>query len=163
MAFGAPGAFGSDDQGDDSSIFTDINITPLVDVVLVLLLIFMVTAPMLAMTIDVDLPEVTTGAPASATAVIVTVGREGTIAIDDRILSLEDVVAEAKRRHDAQGGLVYLRADRDVPYHLFVSVLDGLRASGLDEVSLVTKPVAGSASQGGRGGDAGRSERRGRR
>ena len=140
MAFGSGDPFGGDDA-DDAGTFTDINITPLVDVVLVLLLIFMVTAPMLALTMDVDLPEVTTGAPASATAVIVTVGKEGTIAIDDRILSLEDVVAEAKRRHEADGGAVYLRADRDVPYHLFISVLDGLRASGLDEVSLVTKPV----------------------
>ena len=149
MAFGGGGGFGGEDadSANDSGVFADINITPLVDVVLVLLLIFMVTAPMLALTMDVDLPEVTTGAPASPTAVIVTVGKEGTIAIDDRILSLEDVVAEAKRRHDAEGGLVYLRADRDVPYHLFISVLDGLRASGLEEVSLVTKPVGAQAPE----------------
>jgi biopolymer transport protein ExbD len=163
MSFGSPGAFGGEDPADDSSMLSDINITPLVDVVLVLLLIFMVTAPMLAMTLDVDLPEVTTGAPASSTAIIVSVGREGTIALDERVLSLEDVVAEAKRRHEAQGGAVYLRADRDVPYHLFISVLDGLRASGLDEVSLVTKPVGGAGVTGGAGRretDAGRRERR---
>lgn len=134
------GSFGSADA-DDDGVFADINVTPLVDVVLVLLLIFMVTAPMLAMTMDVDLPEVSTASPASPTAVVVTVGKDGMIAVGERILPLEEIVAETKRRHDAGEGAVYLRADRDVPYHLVVSVLDGLRAAGLDEIALVTQPL----------------------
>ena len=134
------GSIGSPDAEDDG-VFADINVTPLVDVVLVLLLIFMVTAPMLAMTMDVTLPEVATSSPASPTAVVITVGKDGTIALGARILSLEDIIAEAKRRHAAGEGDVYIRADRDVAYHVVVSVLDGLRTAGLDEISLVTQPI----------------------
>jgi biopolymer transport protein TolR len=130
---------GPGDEGED--LFAEINVTPLVDVVLVLLLIFMITAPMLTMTMDVDLPEVSTASPASPTAIVITVGREGSIALGDRVLALGDVVDEARRRHDADEGAIYLRADRDVPYHLFVSVLDALRGAGLEEISLVTRPA----------------------
>ena len=138
MAFGGP----SDGDGADDGVFADINVTPLVDVVLVLLLIFMVTAPMLTLTMDVDLPETSTATPASPTAIVITVGKEGSIAIDDRVLPLEQIIAEAKRRNDADEGAVYLRADRDVPYHLIVAVLDGLRGADIDEISLVTRPIA---------------------
>src|SRR5438552_18035850 len=113
----------------------------LVDVALVLLLIFMVTAPLLTMAVDVKLPDVTTAAPATPSTVVITLGKEGSIAIEGRVLSLEDAVERARQIHAAGEGAVYLRADKDVPYGLVMSVLDGLRRAGMDDASLVVQPL----------------------
>ena len=130
-------------RADRPSLETDpflreINVTPLVDVFLVLLLIFMIAAPMLSAGLDVELPEVLTSVPKDSRAVILTVGPAGTLAIGDRVVTLEEAV-EASRRAAGQG--VYLRADANVPWGVPISVLDAIRAAGVRDVSILTTPL----------------------
>ena len=98
--------------GDDDALMAEINVTPVVDVFLVLLLVFMVTAPLLSVAIDVELPELATGSAKPAPALVVDIGVEGTIAIGSRIVVIDEVVSAA--RDPAGDGFreIHLRADR---------------------------------------------------
>jgi biopolymer transport protein ExbD len=122
------------------TLVAEINVTPLVDVVLVLLLTFMVTAPLLRTAVEVEVPEVTTAEPAGPEALVVTIGPEGSIALGERIVSLEDAVsaAVAMRLAHPEGG-VFLRADRAAPYGFVMGVLDALRREGVATVSLAVE------------------------
>ena len=133
--------------GDDAedSLLADINVTPLVDVVLVLLIIFMVTAPMLTMSLAVELPEVSAATPATRSTIVVTVGEEGTVSVDGQIVSLEQAIEKVNQRREADPGAVYLRGDRGVPYGFVLSVLDAFLRAGISEVELVVQPLPSSA------------------
>ena len=122
---------------EDDGLMGEINVTPVVDVFLVLLLVFMITAPLLSVAIDVDLPELASGSAKSAPALVVDLGAEGTVAIGDRIVLLEEVVAAARKNDGGGFREVHLRADRVVEFGRVISVLDALRLSGVSEVSLM--------------------------
>lgn len=120
----------------------EINVTPLVDVVLVLLFIFMITAPLLTLAVDVEVPEVTTAAAADPATIVITLDAEGSVAVDDRIVLLADAVDEVlARRRASPGQDVFIRADRAVPYGYFMSVLDALRSAGITDVALAVESV----------------------
>jgi len=134
MAFTSP-------QGRTSTSLSDINVTPLVDVMLVLLVIFMVTAPILQTGVEVQLPEtrnVRESAP-SETAVI-TITREGMIYYKSEAVNFSAIGEHLKR--DARGPKdeIYLRADKDVKWSSIVSVIDVIRGAGFTEIRLVTRP-----------------------
>ncbi len=127
----------------DRRIMADINVTPLVDVMLVLLIIFMVTAPMLTQGVDVNLPQASAKALRSdEERLVITVDMNSRIFIGKAPVefnrlggALREIVA---RRADRQ---VYFRADRAVPYGFVVKVIAEVRNSGIEKLGMVTEPL----------------------
>jgi biopolymer transport protein TolR len=122
----------------------EINVTPLVDVVLVLLIIFMVTAPFLQGGLEVDLPKVATQGMDVREGLIVSVRAGGVLAVGPRTVpsgQFEDALQRAR----ATDRPVYLKADQSVPYGEIVQVIARLRRAGVTQLGLVTQPVEGSA------------------
>ncbi|HHL40977.1 MAG TPA: protein TolR [Deltaproteobacteria bacterium] len=122
-------------------LLSTINVTPLVDVMLVLLIIFMVTAPMLQEGIEVNLPEVEAAAVKTPDEpLIVTIDRKGALFLNDKPLSPEalgrKLAAIAKRR---PGELVLLRADREVPYGEVAAAMARIRRAGIVKIGMVTE------------------------
>ncbi len=118
----------------------EINVTPLVDVVLVLLIIFMVTAPFLQGGLEVDLPKVATNSLDVREGLIVSVRRSGAIAVGERIVPSGQFEDALKRAHAADRP-VYLKADQSVPYGDIVSLIARLRRAGVVSLGLVTQPA----------------------
>ncbi|NDY43535.1 protein TolR [Dissulfurirhabdus thermomarina] len=119
----------------------EINVTPLVDVVLVLLIVFMVTAPMMTKGLEVDLPKVTARPLHQKTRpLVVTVRADGSVALDRIRVSLEELPGLlADRRARRRGAQVLLRADRRVPYGVVAEVVAAVRAAGIEDLGLVTE------------------------
>ena len=131
-----------DSSADDGSFLADINVTPLVDVMLVLLIIFMITAPMLQQGIEVALPRTEAEAlPAkSQEPLILTINRDGLIYLKDRPVHptrLVEVLTPLLRGRADE--TVFLKGDRDVPYGKVVEVLDVLRKGGIVKIGMVTE------------------------
>lgn len=121
---------------------SEINVTNLVDVILVLLIIFMITAPLLQSGIDVQLPRTTSAAEDPSEGIIVTITEEGGVFINDVYRTPEKWESELKRlRRQNPGQKAYLRADEKVAYGLVVEVLGAMKRIGFEEVGLVTRPV----------------------
>lgn len=117
----------------------EINVVPLVDVVLVLLVIFMVTAPMLHRGLDVKLPLSTSNTIKAEERVVVTVERDQNIYIDKERVGAAQLEGKlrALKRHNPEVG-VYLRADRTVPYGSVVQVMDSVKRAGIEKMGMVT-------------------------
>jgi biopolymer transport protein TolR len=117
----------------------EINVTPLVDVVLVLLIIFMVTAPFLQGGLQIDLPKVATKGLDVHEGLIVSVRVDRTLAVGNRVVSmdrLEDALAGA----GASSRPVFLKADRAVPYGVVVELIARMRRAGVASLGIVTEP-----------------------
>ena len=119
----------------------DINVTPLVDVMLVLLIIFMVTAPMLATGVKVNLPSARTATPLeNKDPVIVVVAKDGSVSVGKEPVSRDELAAKVQARLGDSNGIVQLRGDRDASYGDVVSVMDELAASGVTRIAIVSGP-----------------------
>ena len=119
---------------------SEINVTPLVDVVLVLLVIFMVTAPILQTGIDVNLPETRTVAEVDpAGSAIISISSDDLLYFRSAPVHYNDLPHLLARELPDKSKPVYLRADRDVKWKTLVSVLDRLRLSGYRNIQVVTK------------------------
>lgn len=128
----------------DEEVLADINVTPLVDVMLVLLIIFMITAPMLHQGIDVQLPQA--DAPNLPTQdeqpLILSVNRDGLVYVRDQPIHPSQLVERLLPLLESRGDrFVYLQGDRDVPYGRVIEVLDLLYRGGIRDVGMVTEPV----------------------
>jgi biopolymer transport protein TolR len=129
--------------GSGKGVKNDINVTPLVDVVLVLLIIFMVTAPMMSRGIDVRLPRTAAGSDATEDRLVVTVDRDGTIYLNDRPVNAQLLPERLKSEMQRTGSeFVFLRADQEVPYGKVMTVMDQIKKAGADKVGMVTRPAA---------------------
>ena len=120
----------------------EINVTPLVDVVLVLLIIFMVTAPMLQMGIDVNLPRVKAKSiNVSEEKLVLTINGRQEIFINEFKTTLPDLSAKLesifKSRTDRE---LFMRADKEVPYGVVVQVMSEVRKAGIDKLGMITEP-----------------------
>ncbi len=131
-------------DGNSRSTLSQINVTPFVDVMLVLLIIFMVTAPMMEQGIEVNLPEVadSPGLEASKEPLIVTVTRSGAISIGqtkvESVAKLMPVLQQIlKNRKEKE---VFLEADRDVPYGKVVQVMAAIKGAGINKLGMVSQP-----------------------
>ena len=127
----------------DRRVMSQINVTPLVDVMLVLLIIFMVTAPMMEEGIDVNLPKVeAAGLPTSTDPITIAVDSTGGIYIGKVILTPRELEKKLgaifKRRKDA---VVLLKADGKVPYARVAEVMSRIRKAGIVKIGMVTEPV----------------------
>jgi biopolymer transport protein TolR len=117
----------------------DINVTPLVDVMLVLLIIFMVTAPMLASGIKVNLPSAKTAQPLEAKEpVVVVVAKDGAVSVGKDSVSRDEMAAIVKARLGDSNGVVQLRGDKEASYGDVVSVMDDLAANGVNRIAIVS-------------------------
>jgi len=132
------------DQSSDDSL-SQINVTPLVDVMLVLLVIFMVTAPILQQGVSVDLPQVETGPMTGEQEdqLVVAVTREGAIHLNDAPLELEALQTKlAAIVQTRPGRTVYLRADQNVVYGKVVEVMAAVRRAGVVKLGMVTESLS---------------------
>ena len=129
--------------GNDKGFMGEINVTPFVDVMLVLLIIFMVTAPMMVEGVNVDLPQ-TTAQPLESEKepLVVTIDKEGQVFINDFKTSRDifanklGMVLEAR-----QDRTVYLKADKTIPYGVVMQVMSEIRSTGVAKLGMVTLPV----------------------
>ncbi len=122
----------------------EINVTPLVDVVLVLLIIFMVTAPLMQSGIDVNLPKAETRAQLDEERVIITIDRDRYIYIGQSSININ--LLEGRLREMFQNRkdkVVFLKADKDVPYGYVITVMDKVKKSGIDTLGMITEPIPG--------------------
>lgn len=121
-----------------ASMMGEINVTPLVDVVLVLLLVFMVTAPMMSRGIDVELPVANQPKIDPEDRVTVTVNAEGRIYVNDKPVNavlLEDEIRGHMERQQAK--VAYLRADEGLRYGRVIDVVDKLKKAGVEQIGFV--------------------------
>ncbi|MDH4204289.1 MAG: protein TolR [Desulfobacteraceae bacterium] len=129
---------------DSDRLISDINVTPFVDVMLVLLVIFMVTAPMMMQGVDVALPE-TTSQPLAAKKenLVITINNQNQIFLNNyqvEIDFLQDKLNKILEGRDNRE--VYLRADREISYGFVVRVMAEIKAAGVDKLGMVTEPIS---------------------
>jgi len=119
----------------------EINIIPLVDIILVLLIIFMVTAPMLHRGLDISLPTSGTNNIKPTERLVLTIGKNQKLFLQDDPVSVEQLERRLKRAKEENADVtVYLRADQSVPYGIVVKVMDGVKRSGIERLGMVTDP-----------------------
>ncbi|NOY70641.1 MAG: protein TolR [Deltaproteobacteria bacterium] len=126
------------------SLISDINVTPFVDVMLVLLIIFMVTAPMMVQGVDVALPE--TGSvdrlQAEQEPLVVSVDRTGKVHINDVKVDLDTLGDKLKKIFENRSSReVFLKADKNVAYGRVVEAMAQIKAAGVEHLGVVTEPV----------------------
>ena len=128
-------------------LMADINVTSLVDVVLVLLIIFMLTAPFIQGGVDVDLPSARTPASAAIEGPVISLDDQRRIFLDEDQVPLARL-AEILREIRPAGSTapVYLRSDEEVPYGFVVRVMGEIKEGGVDDLSLVVEPETGGGS-----------------
>ena len=140
-------------KGRTQTSMAEINITPLVDVVLVLLLIFMLTAPVLQSGIDVSVPHTRTVDQLTEERTVVTIDKDQTVFLQtggkDKAITLSDLTAQlnATTQGDPAHRVIYLRADERVPFSAFASVMDAVKAAGITNISIVTQPFESATEQ----------------
>lgn len=132
-------------RNSDRKSMAEINVTPLVDVMLVLLIIFMVTAPMLSMGIDVNLPRVKSKSiDIAEEKLVLTINESKEIFLNKTRMPLQDLNAKLAaifaERVDRE---VFLRADKSVPYGFVVEVMSEIRRAGVDKLGMITEPPEG--------------------
>ena len=129
-------------NGRTQTALAEINITPLVDVVLVLLLIFMLTAPVLQSGIDVSVPKTRTVKEVTEQRVVVTINKDQQIFLGDKPINIHDLPDKLHQQGtDPEHQVIYLRADEGVPFGVFASLMDTVKQAGITNVSIVTQPL----------------------
>jgi biopolymer transport protein TolR len=128
-------------KGRTQTALAEINITPLVDVVLVLLLIFMLTAPVLQSGIDVAIPKTRTVNQVTEERMVVTIDREQNVFLQDKPVNVNELPARLRTAGNPAKRIIYLRADERVPFGAFASVMDAVKQAGITNISIVTRPI----------------------
>jgi biopolymer transport protein TolR len=113
----------------------EINVVPLVDVVMVLLIVFMVTAPLLTRGIDLSLPQTKSNTIKPAKRVVLTIGNDRSLYLNEDKISREQL---GVRLRSIKGEAIYLRADQEVPYGEVIHLIDLIKQAGIDDLGLVT-------------------------
>jgi len=119
-----------------------INVTPFVDVMLVLLVIFMITAPLLTQGVEVDLPRTETvqTLPEDTDELVLTIQKDKTIRLDKYELERKELTKHLKKLVTRSDQILYLRADEEVPYGFVVKVMSDIRAAGIQRLGVVAEP-----------------------
>lgn len=129
-------------SGNRMGTLSEINVVPLIDVVLVLLIIFMITAPMMIRGIDVQVPRTETRSVNPEERLILSITQQKVIYLDDQQITLgrlEKVLTGLKKRNPEAA--IFLRADEKVPYGVVVEVMDVVNKAGIDRLGMVTEPL----------------------
>ena len=129
--------------GNNNGFMSDINVTPFVDVMLVLLIIFMVTAPMMIEGVNVSLPEATSEPlPAEQDPLIITIDKNNLLYINDYQVKLDFLQEKLIKILDGRVGQeVYLKADKNISYGVVVRVMSEIKGAGIEKLGMVTEPI----------------------
>jgi biopolymer transport protein TolR len=132
----------STSSGQTRSSLAEINITPLVDVVLVLLVIFMITAPVLQSGIEVAVPKTKTVKEITEQRTVVTIDRDAQVYLGDKLVNIHDLPQLLRQRgDDSPKKVIYLRADGRVSFGNFATLMDAVKQAGITNISIVTQPL----------------------
>ena len=135
-------------QGRTQTSLADINVTPLVDVVLVLLIIFMVTAPVLQSGIEVSVPHTKTVKEITEERLVITIDRQQKVFLGNDAININQIGPQLRQKiRDPEGQSVFVRADEDVPFGAFATVMDAVKQAGITNVSIVTQPLEKNGSR----------------
>lgn len=130
-------------QGRTQTSLADINVTPFVDVLLVLLIIFMLTAPVLQSGIELDVPKTRTVKEISQERMVISIDRAERLYLGNDGVNIHDLGKLIKERTGKNKvPSVFLRADKNVPYGTVAMVVDELRQNGIEQISMVTEPAS---------------------
>jgi biopolymer transport protein TolR len=130
-------------QGRTQTSLSDINITPLVDVVLVLLIIFMITAPVLQSGIEVAVPKTKTVKEITEERLVISIDKEQRVFLGNDAVNINEIGDRLRRKvRDPQNQYIFVRADENVPFGAFATVMDAVKQSGITNVSIVTQPLS---------------------
>jgi biopolymer transport protein ExbD/biopolymer transport protein TolR len=136
-------------NGQTRTSLAEINITPLVDVVLVLLVIFMITEPVLQSGIEVNVPKTRTVTEITDQRMVVTIDRDDNIFLNDQPVNIHDLPVKLHQAGvDPAHQSIYLRSDERVSFGNFASVMDAVKQAGITNVSIVTQPLDTKRSAG---------------
>ena len=135
-------------NGRTQSSIADINVTPLVDVVLVLLIIFMVTAPVLQSGIEVNVPKTRTVKEVTEERLVISINKQQRVFLGNDPININDIKTQLRQKiRDPQHQSVFIRADQDVPFGAFATVMDAVKGAGITNVSIVTQPIDQNGSR----------------
>jgi biopolymer transport protein ExbD/biopolymer transport protein TolR len=133
--------------GQTRSSLAEINVTPLVDVVLVLLIIFMISAPVLQSGIEVSVPKTTTVKEITQQRLVLTINRNQDVFLGDQLVNVHELTQKLHQLSaDPVHQVIYLRADENVPFGVFATVMDSVKQAGITNISIVTQPLEAKAS-----------------
>jgi biopolymer transport protein ExbD/biopolymer transport protein TolR len=133
--------------GQTRSSLAEINVTPLVDVVLVLLIIFMISAPVLQSGIEVSVPKTRIVKEITQQRLVLTINRNQDVFLGDQLINIHEVTQKLHALSaDPANQVIYLRADENVPFGAFASVMDAVKQAGITNISIVTQPLEAKAS-----------------
>ena len=137
--------------GQTRTSLAEINITPLVDVVLVLLVIFMITAPVLQSGIDISVPKTRTVKEITEQRLVVTIDRDQNVFLQDQPVNIHELAQKLQQQGtDPAHQVIYLRSDERVPFGAFASVMDAVKQAGITNISIVTQPLDTKGAAGGK-------------
>lgn len=122
------------------TVMSEINVTPLVDVMLVLLIIFMVTAPLLQQGIDVNLPKAKGKDLPPQERITIVIKKDKTIYMNDNPMSINDLSRKLQSISRLNPN-VFLRADKEVPYGLVVQIMGEIKEAGIEKLGMITEPA----------------------
>ncbi|HEU0367913.1 MAG TPA: biopolymer transporter ExbD [Candidatus Acidoferrum sp.] len=128
-------------MGKTQSSLSEINMVPFIDVVLVLLIIFMITAPILQSGIEVDVPKTKTVKEITEQRLVISVDKNQLIYLGNSPVNIHDLGAKVQAQLKKPQDAVFLRCDEKVPFGVFASVIDALRQAGINNISIVTQPL----------------------
>jgi len=135
-------------NGRTQSSLADINITPLVDVVLVLLIIFMVTAPVLQSGIDVSVPKTKYVKEITQERLVITINKDQRVFLGNDPVNINEIGSKLRQKiRDPRNQSIFVRADENVPFGAFATIMDAVKQAGFANVSIVTQPLESNGSK----------------
>ena len=124
---------------------SEINMVPFIDIVLVLLIIFMITAPILQSGIELDVPKTHAVKEITEQRLVVSIDKTQRVYLGNEPVNIHQLGAKVRAQQKKQQDAVFLRCDEKVPFGIFASVVDTLRQSGISNISIVTEPITDRA------------------
>jgi biopolymer transport protein ExbD/biopolymer transport protein TolR len=132
----------TNNKGRTQSSLSEINITPFVDVVLVLLVMFMVTAPILQSGIEVNVPKTKTVKEITEERLVITIDKDQRVFLGNDPININEIADRLHEKiRDPQGQSIFIRSDENVPFGAFATVMDAVKQTGITNVSIVTQPL----------------------
>jgi biopolymer transport protein ExbD/biopolymer transport protein TolR len=132
----------TNNKGRTQSSLSEINITPFVDVVLVLLVMFMVTAPVLQSGIEVEVPKTRTVKEITEERLVITIDKDQRVFLGNDPININEIADRLHEKiRDPQGQSIFIRSDENVPFGAFATVMDAVKQTGITNVSIVTQPL----------------------
>ena len=137
----------TNNKGRTQSSLSEINITPFVDVVLVLLVMFMVTAPILQSGIEVEVPKTRTVKEITEERLVITIDKDQRVFLGNDPININEISDRLHEKiRDPQGQSIFIRSDENVPFGAFATVMDAVKQTGITNVSIVTQPLDAKAN-----------------